>query len=162
MSKRYDIAAEESVEALNMIDVAFYDSKGVREAWKEFNDATNLPDSPTKNRTIMDKHLRLLEVIAEEIGYKNICWEDIKRYYYPIGLSDKRQQEAILRKVQIDAGIAQINENQRHENNAQIDPQAASNNQMLLKMLENPDSLVKLIEAAEKAQNLGKSTRQKR
>jgi hypothetical protein len=33
---------------------------------------------------------------------------------------------------------------------------------MLLKVLENPDSFIKLIDAAEKAQNLGKSTRQKR
>lgn len=128
MSKRYDIAAEESVEALNMIDVVFYGSKKVREAWKAFNDATKLPESPTKNQTITDKHLRLLEVIAEDIRYNNICWEDIKRYYYPIGLSDKRQQEAILRKVQIDAGIAQLKETQGHENNAQIDSQTALNN----------------------------------
>lgn len=54
MSKRYDIAAEESVEALNMIDVVFYSSKGVREAWNAFNDATNLPDSNARLQTISD------------------------------------------------------------------------------------------------------------
>lgn len=159
MSKRYDIAAEESVEALNMIDVVFCSSKSVREAWKSFFDATNLPDAPTKSQTITDKHLRLLEVIAEDIRYKNICWEDIKRYYYPIGLSDKCQQEAILRKVQINAGIAQIKETQGHENNAQINPQTALSNQLLLKALENPDGFAKLIEVVEKAQNPGKSSR---
>ena len=53
--------------------------------------------------------MRLLEVIAVDIGYKRILWGDIKNYYYPIGLSQKQQQEAALRKVQIDAGIAQIN-----------------------------------------------------
>ena len=152
MSKRYDIAAEESVEALNMIDVVFYGSKKVREAWKAFNDATKLPESPTKNQTITDKHLRLLEVIAE----------DIKRYYYPIGLSDKRQQEAILRKVQIDAGIAQLKETQGHENNAQIDSQTALNNQVLMKALENPEGFAKLLGAVEKAQNLGKNAQEKR
>lgn len=98
MSKRYDIAAEESVEALNMIDVVFYGSKKVREAWKAFNDATKLPESPTKNQTITDKHLRLLEVIAEDIRYNNICWEDIKRYYYPIGLSDKTSTRSNITK----------------------------------------------------------------
>ena len=162
MSKRYDIAAEESVEALNMIDVVFYGSKKVREAWKAFNDATKLPESPTKNQTITDKHLRLLEVIAEDIRYNNICWEDIKRYYYPIGLSDKRQQEAILRKVQIDAGIAQLKETQGHENNAQIDSQTALNNQVLMKALENPEGFVKLLGAVEKAQNLEKNAQEKR
>ena len=161
MSKRYDIAAEESVEALNMIDVVFYGSKKVR-AWKAFNDATKLPESPTKNQTITDKHLRLLEVIAEDIRYNNICWEDIKRYYYPIGLSDKRQQEAILRKVQIDAGIAQLKETQGHENNAQIDSQTALNNQVLMKALENPEGFAKLLGAVEKAQNLGKNAQEKR
>lgn len=83
MSKRYDIAAEESVNALNMIDVVFYESEKVRSAWKSFLEATNLPDSPTKNPTINDKHLKLLEVIAENIGYKGIRWDDIKQYYYP-------------------------------------------------------------------------------
>ncbi len=154
MSKRYDLAAEESVEALNMIDVAFYSSKDVREAWKDFNDATFLPDSPTRDQTIRDKHLRLLEVIAEDIGYRNICWEDIKRYYYPIGLSEKREQEKILRTVQIDAGIAQINEKLAREKNAQTDSQSELKYQMFLKLLDNPDAFEKLVNAMEKAQNL--------
>lgn len=162
MSKRYDIAAEESVEALNMIDVVFYSSKEVREAWNAFNDATNLPDSNTKSQTISDKHLRLLEVIAKDIGYKDIHWDNIKQYYYPIGLSTKKQDETVLRRVQIDAALAQIKEGQEHKETAQTDTQTTLNNQMLLKVLENPDSFIKLIDAAEKAQNLGKSTRQKR
>ena len=45
---------------------------------------------------------------------------------------------------------------------AQTDTQTALSNQMLLKVLENPDSFIKLIDAAEKAQNLGKNTQQKR
>ena len=159
----YDIlAAEESVEALNMIDVVFYSSKGVREAWNAFNDATNLPDSNAKLQTISDKHLRLLEVIAKDIGYKDIHWDNIKQYYYPIGLSTKKQDETVLRRVQIDAALAQIKEGQEHKEAAQTDTQTTLNNQMLLKVLENPDSFIKLIDAAEKAQNLGKSTRQKR
>lgn len=36
---------------------------------------------------------------------------------------------------------------------AQTDTQTALSNQMLLKVLENPDSFIKLIDAAEKAQN---------
>lgn len=156
MSKRYDIAAEENVEALNMIDIVFYSSKKVRMAWKEFIDATSLPESQSKAQTISDKHLRLLEVIAEDIGYKGIRWEDIKHYYYPKGLSEKQQQEAILRKVQIDAGIAQINKVKEQGSTSQVDAQTQLNNQMLLKAMENPDALLKLFEVAEKAQNLTK------
>ena len=162
MSKRYEISAEESVDALNMIDVEFYKSPKVRTAWKNFTDATNAQESPTKAQTITDKHLRLLEVIAEDIGYKDIHWDDIKQYYYPVGLSTKKQDEAILRKVQIDAALAQIKGSQEQGNAAQIDSQTEQNNQMLLKALENPDGFVRLLEAATKAQNLGKNNKPRR
>ena len=162
MSKRYEISAEESVDALNMIDVVFYGSPKVRAVWREFNDVTKQPESDTKAQAISDKHLRLLEVIAEDIGYKEIRWEDIKQYYYPIGLSNRKQDEAVLRKVQIDAGLAQIKKNQAGGDTARVDPKTEIGNQMLLKALENPDGFVKLIEAAEKAQNLGKGNRTKK
>ena len=162
MSKRYEISAEESVDALNMIDVVFYKSSKVRTAWNNFTDATNAQESPTKVQTITDKHLRLLEVIAEDIGYKDIHWDDIKQYYYPVGLSTKKQDEAVLRKVQIDAALAQIKGSQGQGNAAQIDAQTEQNNQMLLKALENPDGFVRLLEAATKAQNLGKNNKPKR
>lgn len=161
MSKRYEISAEESVDALNMIDVVFYKSPDVRTAWKTFIDATNAPESPTKEQIIRDKHLRLLEVIAEDIGYKKIHWDDIKQYYYPVGLSNKKQDEAVLRKVQIDAALAQIKGSQEQGNAAQIDAQAEQKNQMLLKVLENPDSFARLLEAATKAQNTGKNNKPK-
>lgn len=103
MSKRYDFTVKESVEALNMIDVVFYNSIKVRDAWKEFLDAVNKKGSP-----INDKYLRLLELIADDIGYTDICWEDIKQFYYPVGLANRRQDEDVLRKVQIDVAIAQM------------------------------------------------------
>lgn len=70
--------------------------------------------------------------------------------------------KTVLRRVQIDAAIAQIKEGQEHKETAQTDTQTALSNQMLLKVLENPDSFIKLIDAAEKAQNFGKNTQQKR
>lgn len=156
MSKRYDIAAEESVNALNMIDVVFYESEKVRSAWKSFLEATNLPDSPTKNPTINDKHLKLLEVIAENIGYKGIRWDDIKQYYYPVGLDNLRQDEAVLRRVQIDAGLAQINESKKHEESSQTDTSNQMATQVLIEAMKNPDGLLKLMEVAEKAQNFNR------
>ncbi len=162
MSKRYEISAEESVEALNMIDVVFYKSDKVRKAWTEFNEVTKAPESDTKNQMIIDKHLRLLEVIAEDIGYKEIRWDDIKQYYYPVGLSDRKRDEAVLRRVQIDANLAQIKSHQEQPESSQVEPQADFNNQMLLKALENPDGLLKLFEVAEKAQNFNKSGKSRR
>ncbi len=161
MSKRYEISSEESVDALNMIDVVFYTSPKVRTAWRNFHDATNLPDSSTKGQVINDRHLKLLEMMAEDIGYKDIRWDDIKEYYYPVGLSERKQDEAVLRKVQIDAGLAQINNQKQGRENARVDSKTEMSNQMVLKVLENPDSFMKLIEAAEKAQNLTKGQKRK-
>ena len=90
-------------------------------------------------------------------GVADIRWDDIKEYYYPKGLSDSKRDEAILRRVQIDAAIAQI-ENGK-DNTAQVDPKEEFGNQMLMKALENPDGLLKLFEVAEKAQNLNKGPR---
>ena len=142
-----------------MIDVIFYQSEKVRTAWKSFLETTNQPDSPTKNQAINDKHLKLLEVIAEDIGYKKIRWDDIKQYYYPIGLSNLRQDEAVLRRVQIDAGLAQINETKNHEEVSQAKANSQMATQVLIEAMRNPDSLMKLMEVAEKAQNLNKGTK---
>jgi hypothetical protein len=161
MSKRYEISAEESVDALNMIDVIFHSSPKVRGAWKSFQDATRLPESSTKTQSINDKQLKLLEMIAEDIGYKDIHWDDIKEYYYPVGLSERKRDEAVLRKVQIDASLAQINKHEQGDGNARVDSKTEMENQMVMKALENPESFIKLIEAAEKAQNLTKGQRKK-
>lgn len=156
MSKRYDLAAEESVNALNMIDVVFYKSERVRSTWKSFLEATNLPDSQTKAQVINDKHLKLLEVIAEDIGYKEVRWDDIKQYYYPVGLSSLRQDEAVLRRIQIDAGLAQISESKKHEESSQTDTNNQLATQVLIEAMKNPDGLLKLMEVAEKAQNFNR------
>ena len=153
MSKRYEIHADESVDALNMIDVVFYKSPKVRAAWKSFNDATNAQESSTRDQTIADKHLKLLEVIAEDIGYKDIRWDDIKQYYYPVGMSNRKQDEAILRRVQIDAGIAQIKDKREQENVAQINSKTVLEQQLVEKMLDNPEGFARLIEMADKVQN---------
>lgn len=157
MSKRYEPTDEECVEALNMVDVVFYENVKVREAWRNFKNATEMPESDVKAQTIIDKHLKMLEVMAENIGYKKIKWDDINQYYYPVGLSDRKRDEAVLRRVQIDAGLAQIKNQQENTESAQVNPQDDINNQMLIKALENPDGLLKLFEVAEKAQKFNKS-----
>ena len=80
MSKRYEPTAEECVEALNMIDVVFYKDTKVREAWRNFKNVTEMPDTEAKFQSIIDKRLKMLEVMAESIGYKKIKWDDINQY----------------------------------------------------------------------------------
>lgn len=117
MSKRYKIADKESVEALNMIDVVFYSDSKVRDAWRKFKESTDLPaEKLDRTKIIEDKHLKLLEIMAENIGYKEIKWDNIKDYYYPVGLSNKNLEEEQLRKAQLDLNLRQINDLDKKEN----------------------------------------------
>ncbi len=113
MSYRYNITAEESVKAMNSLNVIFYKSKDVRDAYKNFLDEAN--KKPDLQPKIEDKHLKLLEEIAKELKL-NIHWDEIKCYYYPQGLSDKIQDENILRKIQIQSAIDTIDRNQQQKN----------------------------------------------
>ena len=151
MSKRYDIISMESVNALNMIDVIFYKSDNVRNAWQEFMRAAELPEAQTKPQIINDKYLRLLEEIAKDIGYNKINWEDIKHYYIPIGLSNSLQEEATLRRVQIDAGLAQINASNAKTGSTQASKKEEMVNQLIIEAMKNPDGLMKLVEFSKQA-----------
>ena len=95
-------------------------------------------------------------MIAEAVGFKDIRCDDINQYYFPIGLSERKRDEALLRRVQIDASLVQIKNQQEHAEESQVNTQDDFNNQMLLKVLENPDGFLKLFEIAEKAQHFGK------
>lgn len=141
MAHRYLISDKENVEALNRIDAVFYKHKKVREAWSAFMDAA---DKSAKDPTVdqkghlIDKYLKLLEIIADVVGYKNITWDEIKKSYFPVGLSEKITEETALRKAQIQQASAYIN--QDHPN-----PNQMTNEEMgmrvIMKALENPDGI---------------------
>ena len=163
MSKRYDITVEDCVDALNMIDVVFYKDTKVRTAWREFKAATDMAESDAKPQIITDKRLKMLEVMAESIGYKNIRWDDIKQYYYPVGLSDRKRDETILRRVQIDAALSQIKKEEAHNSNAaRVDPADEMKQQLTMKMLNDPDGLLKLLEFIEKGQKVVEGSKTKK
>lgn len=162
MANRYDITSEECVGALNMIDVIFYQDSDVRAAWRAFKDATDMPDSEAKPQTINDKLLKMLEVMAASIGYSKIHWDDIKQYYYPVGLSERKRDEAILRRAQIGASVAQIKSQEESAESSQVDKETDFRNQMVLRLLENPDGLLKLLEAVEKAQRMSSSGKKRK
>lgn len=149
MAYRYMISSEESVKTLNSIDVIFYKDKAVRDAYKDFlNEASKKPEL---NPNIEDKHLKLLEMMSKSLKLEGIHWDDIKLTYYPNGLSEKLQEETVLRKMQIQNAAATIQHSESQANT----PSSNQFNQQLLaqilpQLIRNPESLKSLIEIGEK------------
>lgn len=153
MAHRYLKHDKDNVEALNKIDVVFYNNTEVRKAWTEFLDAADRgAENPMANNNIDDKYLKLLEKIAIAIGYKNVNWENIKRYYFPEGLSNKISEETMLRKAQ----LAQVTAVAKQDSSSGQTTAEQFGMQFLLKALEAPDGLEKVARIAEMA---GKPTK---
>ena len=145
MTYRYMISSQESVNALNSIDVVFYKDKNVRKAFSDFLNETD--KKPEFNPNIADKHLKLLEEISKALHLKEIHWDDIKQSYYPNGLSEKVTEEELLRKMQIQsvaAGLRQETAPQNTPAKNQFSEQMVA--QLLPALLQNPESLKMLIE----------------
>lgn len=149
MAHRYMIHAEESVKAINSIDVVFYDDKEVRKALTAFmNEAAKKIEF---NPNIGDKHLKLLEEMAKALKLEDIHWDNIKQSYYPNGLAQKIQDEDALRKIQIQNAIDTAKKNEESQNTPsdnQFGEQIMA--QILPDLIKNPDSFTKLIELGEK------------
>lgn len=149
MAYRYMVISEESVKALNSIDVIFYKDNAVRTAYKDF---LNEADKKLElNPNIADKHLKLLEEMSKVLKLGEIHWDDIKRAYYPTGLSEKMQEEALLRKMQIQSTAAAIQHSAAQSNTPSDDqfnlPCFA---QILPGLMGNPESRKDLLDVVEK------------
>jgi hypothetical protein len=87
---------ENAVQALNLIDIVFNDSREVREAWAElllaFDPKLSIPKYAT------DERLRkLLAAIAKDIGLTDeLRNDDLGRVYYP----NVQAQEQLIRDLQ--------------------------------------------------------------
>lgn len=99
MGLRFSLPNESTVRCMNMIDIVFYKDKNVRQHYKEFLEEAAKPENGS--RDIDEKHLKLLEEMAETLGYKDIQWDTIKHTYFPVGLAEKYRDEDALRKLQI-------------------------------------------------------------
>lgn len=147
MAYRYAIHLKESVNALNKIEVVYYDNPAVIDAWQNFKrEADRAAENISKPNTLQDKQLKLLEEMAKAIGYKKINWDKIKDYYFPQGLSSQLQEETLLRKAQLQ-NITQSNI-QPHNVQLKKDDQLAM--QILMKILEQPNGISQLKELIEK------------
>jgi len=99
MGMRFSLPNETTVRCMNMIDIVFYKNKSVRQRYKEFLEEATKPENGS--RDIDEKSLKLLEAMAESLGYKDVQWDTIKHTYFPVGLAEKYRDEDALRKLQI-------------------------------------------------------------
>ena len=156
MAHRYLISDKENVEALNKIEVVFYKHEEVRTAWKEFMKAADDATLNPANNKIDDCYLKLLEKISIAVGNRNISWDEIKKCYYPQGLSSKIVEEEALRKVQLRQATVVVN--QDHPNPSQMTKEEMGM-RVIMKALENPEameSLGKLIDLGAKNKKGGR------
>lgn len=85
----------ESVQAMNLIDVVFADDKAVRKQWKICFDKMCV-ENPTDTdlSKIKLEREKLLEAMAKSLGYKDIItWESIQNPYIPKGMIDLMAQQ---------------------------------------------------------------------
>lgn len=100
MTARIYSWTESGVQALNLIDVIFSDSKAVRAAWKEYRASLNVTSVELFNaKDSSTKHHKLLEAISDDLGYKGkITWETIQNPYVPEGLYNMWEEQSRSRK----------------------------------------------------------------
>lgn len=142
---RYAIAEEENVRSLNSIEVVFHKNADVRKAWKAYMDEAD--KSPSNPQNINDKYIRLLEEMATACGYKKIKWDDLKKYYYPTGLLNRKTDDEVLKKLQIqtaEKALSEVSPSQNTPQKEQFERQLAL--ELLPKLIENPNALEKLID----------------
>lgn len=85
----------ESVQAMNLIDVVFADDKAVRKQWKTCFDKMCV-ENPTDTdlSKIKVEREKLLEAMAKSLGYKDIItWESIQNPYIPNGMTELMAQQ---------------------------------------------------------------------
>ena len=92
-------AHQDTVNALNIIDIVFVDDKDVRKCWANLLSKYK-PNSTAQEITIAQ--CKLLEAMAKALGYgKKITWETIQNPYFPEGLSQRMENAAKFEKGQL-------------------------------------------------------------
>ncbi len=98
MMTRMNRACLDYANALNLIDVVFYNSKNVRKSYKELLEMYHKGNvSDTEFNT---KNLKLIESIIEDIGYsKEINWDEISLPYAPQWYFRELEKNEEMKKI---------------------------------------------------------------
>ncbi|RWX47003.1 hypothetical protein H206_03105 [Candidatus Electrothrix aarhusensis] len=100
MATRENPATMEYTNAVNSIDIIFYQNNDILTAWKNLYNEYSSKD-PNYN-LIIQYRTKLLEEMAKELGYKDkITWEHITTPYVPNWLVKTREEEAEYKHHQL-------------------------------------------------------------
>ena len=103
MMTRLNRACIDYANALNLIDVVFYDSKNVRQSYKDLLDMYYKGNATNTEYNI--KNLKLIESIIEDIGYnKKINWNDVSIPYSPNWYFQELEKNEEYKKATISIG----------------------------------------------------------
>ena len=92
-------AHQDTVNALNTIDIIFVDDESVRKCWADLFSKYK-PNYSTQE--ITTAQCKLLEAMAEALGYeKKITWETIQNPYLPDGLVQRMEKTAKFEQGQL-------------------------------------------------------------
>lgn len=103
MMTRMNRACLDYANALNLIDVVFYNSKKVRQAYKELLEMYYKENVSDNEANI--KNLKLIESIIEDIGYsKKIDWNEVSIPYSPKWYFQELEKNEEYKKATISVG----------------------------------------------------------
>ncbi|WP_148294012.1 DUF6680 family protein [Azospirillum sp. B4] len=94
LANRHDMISQDSVRALNLIDIVFSNDRGVREAWSRYCSAMSAPEmnNPLGWSIQHEKRRDLLIEMAKAVGdAKNISTSDLLRAYMPKLINDQAE-----------------------------------------------------------------------
>lgn len=87
-----------AVNALNSIDIIFSDSQKVLD---QFHTWQNKCKNTTSLEDIYEGQCKLLQAMADELGYKDkITWDIIQDPYYPDGLAQQIEKNTQIQNIQ--------------------------------------------------------------
>lgn len=100
MKDRFLGWTNESVYALNILDIVFSNDKKVIEQWKIYKDRLTI-ENPTDTdlKKIDIEKYKLLEVMAKSLNY-DISWETIQNPYFPQGMANTVMQQQNYQNMQ--------------------------------------------------------------
>src|SRR5690242_1689714 len=96
---RHNPLADETIRALNLIDVVFHDAPRVRALWHEYYDMLNNAglNNPVGWEQWKQKNLEMITEMAQSLGYgQAITHLDAARVYTPIGPTEQARKNAQL------------------------------------------------------------------
>lgn len=102
MTQRGTTTTELWVNALNSMPIVFSEDKEVLSALNVFLDTTKVNKPEDMDIEIYEnKKIKLLEVMANSLGYSNINWEQIKSPYQPSWINNERIFNSKMKECQL-------------------------------------------------------------